>query len=414
MSSSTTSSKSINLIILVAALGYFVDIYDLILFGIVKDPSLRDLGVLQEDMFSTGSYLLNMQMAGMLIGGIIWGVLGDKRGRLSTLFLTILLYSLANIANGFVQTIPQYAWVRLIAGIGLAGELGVGITLVSEVMSKEKRGMGASIVSGIGIAGAVLGFLIADWFDWRIAYFVGGALGLFLLILRVSVYESEMFHKSKKSGEVVRGDFLSLFKTSAQFYKYLLTILVGVPVWFTISQLAIHAGEYAALGISAEPISSGKAVTFHYIGASVGSLLFGYLSQSLQSRKKALYIALTSLVFFMLVYFFNSGMTSGFFYALITAMGLSMGGMWAIFMVKSSEQFGTNIRATVTTTAPNFVRGMVLPISWMIGWMSGISNLWTAGLVTGLICMVLSFIGIHYSKETYGKDLDYSEGSKLL
>jgi len=394
---------------LVAALGYFVDIYDLILFGIVKDPSLRDLGVPQEDMFSTGSYLLNMQMVGMLIGGIIWGVLGDKRGRLSTLFLTILLYSLANIANGFVHTIPQYAWVRLIAGIGLAGELGVGITLVSEVMTKEKRGMGASIVSGIGIAGAVLGFLIADWFDWRVAYFVGGGLGLLLLVLRVSVYESEMFHRSKKDLEVVRGDFLSLFKSSSQFSKYLLTILVGVPVWFIISQLAIHAGEYAALGISAEPISSAKAVTFHYIGASVGSLLFGYLSQSLQSRKKALYTALASLVFLMFVYFFYSGMSATFFYTLIGTMGISMGGMWAIFMVKSSEQFGTNIRATVTTTAPNFVRGMVVPISWMIGWMSGISNLWSAGLVTGIICMVLSFIGIYYSKETYGKELDYTE-----
>lgn len=409
MQTSNTSSRSVNLIILVAALGYFVDIYDLILFGIVKDPSLRDLGVLQADMFSTGSYLLNMQMAGMLIGGIIWGVLGDKRGRLSTLFLTILLYSVANIANGFVQTIPQYAWVRLIAGIGLAGELGVGITLVSEVMTKEKRGMGASIVSGIGIAGAVLGFLIADWFDWRVAYFVGGALGLLLLVLRVSVYESEMFHKSKKSSEVVRGDFLSLFKSSSQFYKYLLTIMVGIPVWFIISQLAIHAGEYAALGICTEPISSAKAVTFHYIGASVGSLFFGYLSQSLQSRKKALYAALYSLVFLMFVYFFYSGMSATFFYTLIGTMGLSMGGMWAIFMVKSSEQFGTNIRATVTTTAPNFVRGMVVPISWMIGWMSGISNLWTAGLITGILCLALSFIGIYYSKETYGKELDYTE-----
>lgn len=409
MSSTIHSKRSVHLIILVAALGYFVDIYDLILFGIVKDPSLRDLGVSPDDMFRTGSYLLNMQMVGMLLGGIIWGVLGDKRGRLSTLFLTILMYSLANIANGFVQTIPQYAWVRLIAGIGLAGELGVGITLVSEVMSKEHRGMGASIVSGIGIAGAVLGFLIADWFDWRVAYFVGGGLGLLLLILRVSVYESEMFHRSKKSEEVVRGDFLSLFKSTKQFSKYVLTILVGVPVWFTISQLAIHAGEYAAEGISADPISSAKAVTFHYIGASVGSLLFGYLSQYLRSRKKALYAALASLVVFLCIYFFYSGMSASFFYALVGFMGISMGGLWAIFMVKSSEQFGTNIRATVTTTAPNFVRGMVVPISWLVTWISGLSNLWTAGLTVGFLCLGLSVIGIYFSKETYGKELDYTE-----
>ncbi|MGB4820732.1 MAG: MFS transporter, partial [Saprospiraceae bacterium] len=237
-----------NMIVIVAALGYFVDIYDLILFGIVKDPSLRDLGVADGDMFSVGSYLLNMQMIGMLLGGIVWGIMGDKKGRLSTLFLTILMYSLANIANGFVQTVEQYAWVRFIAGLGLAGELGVGITLVSEVMTKERRGMGASIVSGIGIIGAVLGFLVADAFDWRIAYYVGGGLGLALLVLRISVYESGMFHRAKEEN-VKRGDFLSLFTDSKRFLKYLLCILAGVPVWYAISQLAINASAYAKTGL---------------------------------------------------------------------------------------------------------------------------------------------------------------------
>ena len=394
---------------MVAALGYFVDIYDLILFGIVKDPSLKDLGVPESEMFETGSYLLNMQMIGMLVGGIIWGVLGDKRGRLSTLFLTILLYSLANIVNGFVQNIPQYAWVRFIAGVGLAGELGVGITLVSEVMSSERRGVGASIVSGIGIAGAVLGFLVADWFDWRVAYYVGGGLGLLLLALRVSVYESDMFHRSRQDSAVVRGDFLWLFKSRSRLFKYLLTILIGIPVWYAISQLAINASNYASTGISSEPIESARAVTFHYIGASVGSLLFGYLSEWLKSRKKALFLGLAGLAGFFLVYFLFRGMSASFFYIVITAMGIAMGGMWAIFMVNASEQFGTNMRATVTTTAPNFVRGMVVPVSVCISWIGAKSDLWTAGLITGIMCILISFVGIYFTEETYGKNLDYME-----
>lgn len=397
------------MIVMVAALGYFVDIYDLILFGIVKDPSLKDLGVPPDEMFETGSYLLNMQMIGMLVGGIIWGVLGDKRGRLSTLFLTILLYSLANIVNGLVQTIPQYAWVRFIAGVGLAGELGVGITLVSEVMTSERRGVGASIVSGIGIAGAVLGFLVADWFDWRVAYYVGGGLGLLLLALRVSVYESDMFHRSKNESAVVRGDFLWLFKSRSRLFKYLLTILIGIPVWYVISQLAINASNYAATGICSEPVESARAVTFHYIGASVGSLLFGYLSEWLRSRRKALFIGLAALAAFVLIYFLYTAMSALFFYSIVTAMGVAMGGMWAIFMVNASEQFGTNIRATVTTTAPNFVRGMVVPVSICISWIGARFDLWTAGLITGIICLLISFVGIYFARETYGKDLDYVE-----
>ncbi len=355
--SHTTTKNPFNIIVIVAALGYFVDIYDLILFGIVMKPSLTAIGIPQEMMFDTGTRLLGIQMIGMLVGGIIWGVLGDKKGRLSTLFLTILLYSLANIANGFVQTIEQYEWMRFIAGLGLAGELGVGITLVSEVMTKESRGMGTSFVSGIGIAGAVLGFLVADMFDWRVAYFVGGGLGILLLIMRISVYESGMFHKTKTE-KVKRGDFISLFTSWQRFKKYILCFLVGIPVWYVISQLAVQSEKYAndALKIQGE-VSGGKAVMLHYIGASLGSLIFGFISERLRSRKKALYLSVGSLSLLIAGYFLSVGSSSFVYYCIITAMGFSMGGLWAVFMANSSEQFGTNLRATVTTTAPNFVRG---------------------------------------------------------
>ncbi len=399
----------LNAAVVVASLGYFVDIYDLILFGIVKDPSLLALGVKQEDMFSTGNHLLNMQMVGMLIGGIIWGILGDKQGRLSTLFLTILLYSLANIANGFVQTVEQYAVLRFIAGVGLAGELGVGITLVSEVMTKESRGTGTTIVSAIGIVGAVLGFLVADQFNWRVAYFVGGGLGLLLLALRVSVYESGMFEKSKQE-QASRGDFLSLFTDMGRFRKYMFCILIGIPVWYVISQLAINASSYSreALEISG-PVTGAKAVMLHYIGASLGSFAIGILSERLRSRRKALFLTVGALCLFTIVFFLSFKMSPEFYYLIITALGFFMGGLWAVFMTSTSEQFGTNIRATVTTTAPNFVRGTTVLINYLVGVLKPAIGLWGAGVAVGILTLSLSLLAISKSKETYGKDLDYTE-----
>lgn len=404
----TSTKNPLNIIVIVAALGYFVDIYDLILFGIVMKPSLKEMGVPDEQMFDIGGKLLGMQMVGMLAGGIIWGILGDKKGRLSTLFLTILLYSLANIANGFVQTVEQYTWMRFMAGLGLAGELGIGITLVSEVMTKESRGIGTSIVSGIGIAGAVLGFLVADLFDWRVAYFVGGGLGLLLLILRISVYESGMFHKTKLE-KVSRGNFFLLFNNARRFKKYIFCILIGIPVWFVISQLAVQSSAYAKeLNISGE-ITGGKAVMFHYIGASIGSLVFGLLSERLRSRKKALYLATGSLGIFVGAYFFMQGVSAEMFYAIIALTGLSMGGLWAVFMANASEQFGTNLRATVTTTAPNFVRGTTEFIRISVNSMKASYGLLPAGIIVGVIVIAVSLIAIFFTKETHGKELDYNE-----
>ncbi|MBK9719381.1 MAG: MFS transporter [Saprospiraceae bacterium] len=405
---SASNTNPLNMVVIVAALGYFVDIYDLILFGIVKDPSLRALGVPESELFTVGSHLLNMQMIGMLTGGIIWGILGDKRGRLSTLFLTILLYSLANIANGFVQNVTQYEWMRFIAGVGLAGELGVGITLVSEIMTKESRGVGTSIVSGIGIAGAVLGFLIADWFDWRMAYFVGGGLGLLLLVLRISVYESGLFEKSK-SNDIKRGDFLSLFNNLRQFKKYMLAILIGIPVWYSISQLAINASVYAKEGIVDGMISNAKAVTWHYVGASIGAILFGMISERYKSRRIGLFSSLFTLAVFIGLYFFLTGIDPVLFYAITCGLGLAMGGLWAIFMVNASEQFGTNLRATVTTTAPNFVRGTTVIISFGIVYLKQYYGIWFSGLVLGILCIVISLLAISFTEQSFGKDLDYVE-----
>lgn len=403
-------TKNVRLLIVIAALGYFVDVYDLILFIIVRQPSLQALGFTGAELTQKGINLLNLQMLGMLIGGIVWGVLGDKKGRLSVLFGTILLYSLANLANGMISNIEQYYALRFIAGFGLAGELGIGITLIAEVMKKEHRGIGTTIVSGIGIAGAVVGFLVADQFDWRVAYYVGGAMGLVLLLLRVSVAESGMFHKVKSS-DLKRGGFLQFLSVRTNFIKYVRCIFVGIPVWFTIGILVTLATEFAeALGVVGEVIGS-KAVMYHYIGASAGAFLTGFISQKLRSRKKALLIALSSLSVMLCVLFLSHGVSNTTFYWLLLIVGLP-NGYWSVFMASASEQFGTNIRATVTTSAPNFVRGMVVVLSTLFSYLSNEAGMGfvSAASLIGAMVMALAIFSTIKTQDTFHKDLDYIEG----
>ncbi|MCX6188801.1 MAG: MFS transporter [Bacteroidetes bacterium] len=403
------SKNPLNIVVIVASLGYFVDIYDLILFGIVRVPSLKGIGVPDEQLLEKGIYLLNMQMIGMLLGGILWGIMGDKKGRLPVLFFTISLYSIANIANGFVTNMEQYAILRFFAGLGLAGELGIGITLVAEVMTKETRGYGTTLVSGIGIAGAVLGFLVADLFNWRIAYFVGGGLGLLLLLLRASVYESGMFKKTKEVHKhIKRGNFLSLFTSRKRLLKYIYCILIGVPVWFVIAILVIQSPEFSkALHINGH-IDGGAAIMWHYVGASLGSFATGLLSQWLSSRRKAIFIAFIFLIIFTAVYFSSTGFSAVSFYIILVLLGIAQG-YWAVFITTASEQFGTNLRATVTTTVPNFVRGATIPITFAILFLKNKYDLLTAGIIVGTVCIGLALVALHLLEETFHKDLDYHE-----
>jgi len=407
---SVQSHRLFNIIVIVAALGYFVDIYDLIIFGIVKNPSLSDLGLTEsKDLFNTGNFILSMQMAGMLTGGIVWGILGDKKGRLSILFMTILLYSVANIANGFITSVNQYAWLRFVAGFGLSGEFGLGVTLVSEVMSKEKRGLGASIVSGIGILGAVLAFFVAERFNWRTAYWTGGALGLVLLVLRIAVFESGMYEKTKTQN-VSRGNFLALFTHARRFKKFIFATLLALPTWYTVSILTINAPSFAeeALKITGT-VKGSTSVMLHYIGAAIGSFLFGYLSMVMKSRKKAILLATVCITLLTGIYFSLFGASPFLLYLDLFILGIPMGGLWAIFVTAAAEQFGTNIRATVTTTAPNFVRGATILMTFLLGTLTPVMGLWTSGVIVGVIFLGIALISVFFTEETYGKELDYSE-----
>lgn len=400
--------RNVIAIVIVAALGYFVDIYDLILFSIVRVSSLKSLGVSGDEILNQGVFLLNMQMSGMLIGGIIWGIIGDKKGRISVLFGSIILYSLANIANGFVQSVPQYAALRFIAGVGLAGELGAGITLVSEVMSKESRGYGTMLVSSIGILGAVVGALVGDAFDWRVAFYIGGGMGLVLLILRFGIYESGMYNFIRKDSDVVKGAFHHLFTDWRRFKKYAKCILIGGPLWYLVGILVTFSPEFAKnMGVS-EPILAGKAVMYCYIGLVAGDMLSGYISQLLKSRKKAVLIFLTLCSVFILAYLFYNSFNAFYFYAMCVALGIG-GGYWAVFVTIASEQFGTNLRATVTTTVPNFIRGSVVPMTLAFQFLKGYTSMIYSALIIGGLVVVIAYIAVMRMEETYGKDLNYIE-----
>jgi putative MFS transporter len=405
--SRTTTPRSANLLILVAALGYFVDVFDLILFGIVRTPSLQSLGLTGEALLTEGVTLFNYQMAGMLIGGIVWGVLGDKRGRRSVLFGSIIMYSLANIANGFVQDLTTYAILRFVAGIGLAGELGAGITLVNESMSKERRGYGTLIIAGFGASGAVVAALLPELIpDWRTLYFIGGGMGLALLLLRVGTYESVLFERVGETA-VRRGDFLSLFTHGARFRKYLACILIGIPIWYVISVLILSAPELVkALGVTG--IKPNLTIAYLYAGLSLGDFAAGLLSQVLRSRKKAIYLYLSITTILVGVYLTPRGVSAGTFYTMCCALGF-FAGYWAMFVTMSSEQFGTNLRATVTTTVPNFVRGAVIPITLVFKALIGPLGLIGSALAVGLVCLALAFWATWSVDETFGKDLDYVE-----
>jgi putative MFS transporter len=398
--------------VIVGALGYFVDIYDLLLFGIIRKPSLIELGLTGNELTRVGQDILSIQMVGLLIGGVIWGIMGDKKGRLSVLFGSIILYSLANIANGMVLSITEYKIVRFIAGLGLAGELGAGITLVSELLTKEKRGIGTSLVAGIGLTGAVVAYFISQEFSWRVCYYIGGGLGILLLLLRISVYESGMYNEVKKL-KVSRGNILMLLNNKVRFRKYLRSILIGLPTWFVIGVMVSFSDAFGkALGI-AEPIQPGKAIMYAYVGIAIGDVLTGFVSQWLKSRKKTLYIFYFITALFMGMFFTLKNGTATEMYWICAGLGFGTG-FWAIFVTMAAEQFGTNLRATAATTVPNMVRGALPLIIILFRWLQSVAgNDISAGVFTGLIVMIIAIQATRRSEETFGKDLNYIEAEQV-
>ncbi len=406
----------LSLPVFVAALGYFVDVYDLLLFTIVRQTSVMSIGSTAETIIVDSAHIINWQMSGLLIGGILWGVLGDKKGRLKVLFGSILLYSVANILTSFVQNVDQYAYCRFIGGIGLAGELGAGITLVSEMLPKHKRGIGTSMVAGIGLFGAVFAYFTFKYTDdWRLCYQIGGVLGFFLLILRVKVAESFMF-ESVKLSKLAKGNFFMFFQNKKRFVKYITAILIGLPTWFVIGVLINYSNKFASSLYGINLIDSGRSIMLAYIGIATGDLLIGYVSQYFKSRKKALMLFYILSIIGMILFFSPFNNNDSRMYLICAFLGFSTG-YWAIFNQMAAEQFGTNLRATAATTIPNMVRGALPLINFLfldilqkkLGW-----DIVQSGMLTGAIVMVITLVAYFFTEETYHKDLDYMEHDNPL
>ena len=404
--------KLLSIPVIVAALGYFVDIYDLLLFNIVKKSSLFSVGSTDATILADSTKVINWQMVGLLIGGIIWGVLADKKGRLSVLFGSIILYSIANFSTAFIHTVDNYALCRFIAGLGLAGELGAGITLVTELLPKEKRGMGTALVASIGLSGAVVAYFTFQFtLNWRLCYMIGGGLGIALLFLRISVVESGMF-KSTKEKNISRGNFLLFFTNRARFIKYFLAILIGIPTWYVIGILVNQSDRFAKFMYGSLTLDSGRSIMFAYVGISIGDITIGLVSQYFKSRKKALLIFYILCVLCLIIFFSSYNNSDHFMYFICAALGFSTG-FWAIFITMGAEQFGTDLRGTAATTIPNMVRGSLPLINLLfldlfqknMHW-----NIIKSGIVTGAIVMVITFVAYYFTKETFHKDLNYTEG----
>jgi len=402
-----------NLAVIVGALGYFVDVYDLLLFSIIRIPSLKGLGLSDAEIKLKGADILSIQMYGLLIGGIIWGVLGDKLGRLRVLFASIILYSLGSIANGMVHTLGQYELARFVTGLGLAGELGAGITLVSELMPKERRGIATSWVAGIGLSGAVFAFYIKQWFGagidgWRTCYYIGGGLGFLLLLLRVGVLESGMY-KSMTGTDASRGNIFMLFTSGKRFLKYITAILIALPNWYVIGVLITFSNDFGADMKMRGAVDPAMGIMVAYAAISVGDVLIGFISQGLRSRKKALWVFNIITVVGVIAYFNLQGRTSTTMYWVCVVLGLGTG-FWAMFVTMAAEQFGTNIRATVATTVPNMARGsLAVVVAPLFKALVPSLGHFKAGWVTGLIVFAIAFVALALTPETFGKDLNYIE-----
>jgi MFS family permease len=404
-----------NTVVIVAALGYFVDVYDLVLFLIIGMDSIKDLGI-TGDLVGNFQYLLNVQMIGMLVGGLFWGILGDKKGRLSVLFGSIILYSFANVSNGFVKelsdmtqipALQMYAILRFIAGFGLAGELGAGITLVSESMSKETRGYGTMIVASVGVTGAIAAALIGTYIGWQSAYFIGGGLGFSLLLLRIGVFESGMY-KNLKDKEVNQGQFFFIFGNTDRALKYINCILIGLPVWFIIGILVGRAPKIAEILHVDGKITAGLSVMFCYSGLVFGDIVSGVVSQLFKSRRKAVVLFYGLCLLFVITYLSLDHPSTFIFYSLIFCLGFSVG-FWAIFVTMASEQFGTNLRSTVTTTVPNFVRGSLVLVALLFDTLNSSYGLINSAYIVTVIVLIISAFSLYHLKETFGKDMDFLE-----
>jgi MFS transporter, putative metabolite:H+ symporter len=395
-------------IVILASLGYFVDILDLFLFSVLRRSSLLAIGVPESQLLNQGIFLLNTQMAGLMFGSLLWGTLGDKKGRVKVLYGSILLYSVATFLNAFVTNTAQYALLRFLAGVGLSGELGAAITLVSESMDSQKRGLGTMIVAGFGLMGGMLAALFSELFSWKICYLLGGGIGIGLLLLRVTLPEPQLFKEIVNHKN--RGNVRLLFGSRKRMFKGFNLVLMGLPIWFNSGILMVFAPEFGkALSITGAPITASKSVLYSYFGVALGDFVSGALSQWVRSRRKIVLVFMLLLAVVMSMYLTSYDRSQFYFYALCAVMGF-FAGYWAILVTMTAESFGTNLRATTTTLVPNLVRASVIPLSMLFEALSRFySNILVSASCVAVVSLSLGLLALTQLPETFGVDLKFLE-----
>lgn len=399
------TTRVLNATVIVTALGYFIDLFDYYVFLVTRQKVLTDFGFSGSQLMETGLYMVNLQFAGLLVGGVIFGVLGDKIGRKQSLLGSILLYSIATLASGMTHNIDVFAALRFIAGIGIAGEVGVGVTMVSETMDKNRRGLGVTAFIGVGLLGVVAAALMSELLHWRTCYIIGGLAGLLLLVTRIWVMEPQMFTDLNKS--VKRGSFRVLFASPDGVRRYVLCILLAVPVFFGVSIIATLSPELSiALGAS-PPASVSTTMIIAYTMMVIGEIVIGLLSQRLKSRKKVIALFLVLMAITLGVGFHNGALDATGYYILAGVVGFFMG-YWVNFIALSAEQFGTNVRSLAANTIPNFTRGTTIAINMAFLALKDDGVVYAASIV-GFTVIVIALLALWKLPETFGKDLDYTE-----
>ncbi|MFM7080130.1 MAG: MFS transporter [Bacteroidota bacterium] len=399
-------SSPFNLAVIAAGLGFFVDAFDLFLFSIYRIPSLSELGLSGEELKTKGEMLLSIQMAGMMVGGILTGIIGDKRGRVAVLFGSILLYSAANIANAYVSDTTSYAVIRFLAGVGLAGELGAGITLVSETMTIERRGYGTILVATMGALGAVSAGLAGDLLHWRDAFLYSGIAGLLLLLLRMKSLESKMFARAAAENSSRSGSFFHLFSDKKRAFRYLGCIMMGVPIWFSVGLLITLSPELAAEG-GIDGWKMTTAFTLFQLGITTGDLSSGITSQLARTRKRTILLFM-GIAVIATIWLFYGFATGGLPIWVCLLMGFGCGYL-SVFVTTIAEHFGTNLRVLVTSTVTNFMRGSVTIMIPFHLWLENHMSLWWSLVITGVLVWTLAIISTLSLRETYGRNLDFTE-----
>jgi MFS family permease len=391
--------------LMIAGLGFMVDVYDVIIFAVVRISSLQSLGVPKEQLLSTGVFLLNMQLTGMVIGGVIWGVLGDKKGRRAALFGSIILYSIANLFNAGVQHVEVYAFLRFLAGIGLAGEIGAAMTIAAEVTPAKYRAYGTAVVAGMGVFGSIIASAVGDLMPWRVAFLTCGLIGTVLLFVRLHMKETAHFDKIKNEKNVQRGSLRLLFSSRDRVLRATRCVLAAVPIWFVFGVLVSFAPEVDGSHGATGTISIAQVALSYSFGETTGEVCSGIVSQLLKSRRKAMLLFVSGSTLCTIILF---AAPASLYAWICFPLGIFVG-VWSVVVTSAAEQFGTNLRSTATTLIPNMVRASVIPITTAFSYLSPYIGASKAACLIGMLCYALAFLSISQMKETFGQDLDFLE-----